>query len=178
MMSKSLHPSWIELATRGADCALGIVRFDFGGVLSEGSHAGTAFAGRIEYNLSTQPTERHCAFAIYDRWSAPIVTVAIGGQMMMAEGAAVYEGVDDGAGGRHDFVTMFGKGPADGRDGAAHFELLFANEQAALDSVAMPSAARLQGMPIKQLSFGTNAPRNVISRGDFTLRVPRSIGAP
>ena len=127
--------------------------------------------GRIEYDPSIAPTDRHGSFAIYEEWQSPIVTIAIGGQVLTACGAAVYDSVFDGCESHFDFVNMFGTGPFDHVEDAAFFELLFANEDAStLDGTGMPSARQLQLMPIKQLSFGTNAPGNVISRGDFILR--------
>ena len=38
-----------------------------------------------------------------------------------------------------------------------------------LDGTHMPDARQLLSMPVKQVSFGTNAPGNVISVGSFTL---------
>jgi hypothetical protein len=168
---KVIHDSWSELAKGSADRGADIVRFDFSGTFSEGSHEGTAFAGRIEYDRSVAPSDCQNSFAIYEQWANPIVTIAVGGQVLSAQGAAVYDSVYDGCESHFDFVNMFGTGPFDQRDDAAFFELLFADDTAsALDGTAMPTARQLRDMPVKQVSFGTHEPNYVISRGDFILR--------
>ncbi len=168
---KAIHSSWSELAARTPDRDTGIVRLDFSGAFTQGSYAGTTFAGRIEYDGSTSPTDRHCSFAVYEEWPRPVVTIAVGGQVLTAQGAAVYNSVFDGCESHFDFVTMFGTGSFDQVEDAAFFELLFADKDAsALDGTQMPTARQLHNLPVKQVSFGTNASGNVISRGDFTLR--------
>ena len=166
---KPLHRSWLDLSGRSTEDP-SFVRIDFSGTLTEGSHKGTAFSGRIEYDASTAPTERHCSFSIYERWPAPIVTMAVGGQVLTAQSASVYDSIDDGRGGRFGFVIMSGTGPFDHVPDAANFDLLFANEDAwSVHGTQMPSIAHLQQMPVKRLSFATSEPGNVISRGQFTL---------
>ena len=168
---KPLHQSWLELSARTIEDASLIVRLDFSGTLTEGSHAGTAFSGRIQYDASTAPTERHSSFAIYEQWPTPIVTMAVGGQVLTAQSASVYDSIDDGRGGRFDFVNLFGTGPFDHVPDAAYFEILFANENAwSVHGTQMPSISRLQRMPVKRLSFRTNESGNVISRGQLKLR--------
>lgn len=166
-----IHRSWSELAKRTADLGAEIVRFDFSGIFTQGSHEGTSFAGRIEYDRSVAPTDLQNSFAIYDGWPNPIVTIAIGGHVLSARGAAVYDSVHDGCESHFDFVNMFGSGPYGQQDDAAFFEILFADDTAsALDGTRMPSARQLRDMPVKQVSFGTHEPGNFISRGDFTVR--------
>ena len=110
---------------------------------------------------------------MYDEWPAPIVTMAVGGQVLTASSAAVYDSIDDGRGRRFDFVSFSGTGPFDHVEEAAHFELLFANENAwSLQGTHMPSTAMLQRMTDKKLSFGTHEPGNEISRGEFKLHAP------
>ena len=170
-MQRVIHPSWSELAKGLADCGADIVRFDFTGTFTQGSYEGTAFAGRIEYDPSVPPTDCQHSFAIYENWPSPIVTIAVGGQILTAEGAAVYDSVFDGGNSHFDFVNMFGTGPFDGQENRAFFEVLFADEDgSALDGTQMPTARQLRHMPAKQVSFGTNEPGNFISRGDFILR--------
>lgn len=148
------------------------VVFDFSGMFSSGSCEGTAFAGRIRYDPAATPTERHVSFSMYEEWDIPPVTMAVGGQIITAQGAAVYDSVYDGTGHHYDFVTMYGTGPHDGVEGAAFFELYFADaDGATLDGTRMPDARQLGALPVKQVSFGTNAPGNVMSVGDFTLSV-------
>jgi hypothetical protein len=169
-MRKPLHHSWLELSDRTTKGGSAIVRLDFSGIFTEGSHEGTAFSGRIEYDASRAPTERHCSFAIFEEWPAPIVTMAGGGQVLTAQSASVYDGIDDGHGSRFDFVNIFGTGPFDHVPDAAYFEILFAHEGAwSVQGAQMPSTAQLQRMRVKRLSFGTNEPSNVISRGEFKL---------
>lgn len=169
-MRKPVHHSWLEFSARRIEDASSIVRVDFSGTLTEGSHAGTAFSGRIDYDASTAPTERHCSFAMYEQWPAPIVTMAVGGQVLTAQSASVYDSVNDGRDGRFDFVNIYGTGPFDHVPDAAYFEILFANENAwSVHGTQMPSIGQLQRMPVKRLSFGTNEPGNVISRGEFEL---------
>ena len=168
-MPKALHQSWIDLSAGVPDDGSSIVRFDFSGTFSEGSHEGTVFAGRIEYDLATPATEHHPSFAIYGQWPAPIVIIAVGGQVLTSAGAAVYDRVDDGRGGHFDFVTMFGTGQI-AQQQQSFFELLFSAEgMSMLDGTQMPSARQLQNMPLKQVSFGTSDPADVISRGDLML---------
>ena len=170
-MQRAIHRSWSELAQGTTDRGTDIVRFDFSGTFTEGSHEGTAFAGRIEYDRSVAPSDCHTSFAIYEAWPSPIVTIAIGGQVLTAQGAAVYDSVFDGCASHFDFVNMFGTGPYDQQEDAAFFEVLFADDTAsALDGTHMPTARQLGDMPVKQVSFGTHEPGNFISRGDFTLR--------
>jgi hypothetical protein len=172
-MHRMIDETWTALAAPRIDPAARIVRFDFSGIFTSGSHEGTPFAGRIEYDARQGPSERHASFAIYDEWPAPIVTVAVGGQILSACGAAVYDRVGDDAERRYDLVTLYGTGPFDQVADAASFELLFADDAAAvLDGTAMPGAAQLDRLPVKQLAFGTNAAGNLISRGDFRLRPP------
>lgn len=169
MTRRAIHLSWSQLAS--GDCAPATVRFDFEGIFTHGSLEGTAFAGRIDYDAATAPTDRHDSFALYEAWPGPIVTIAVGGQVLTAQGAAVYDSVFDGGQRHFDFVTLFGTGPFDGVEDAAFFEVLFADENAStLDGTGMPSAEQLAAMPVKQVAFGTQSPRNVISRGGFTLR--------
>lgn len=164
-----IHHSWRELSAGARDVLSSTVRFDFSGFFAEGSHQGTAFAGRIEYDAATPPTSRHGSLAMYEEWPDPIVTIAVGGQVLTAQGTAVYHSVEDGCG-RFDFVSMFGTGPFGHVQDSAFFELLFANADASnLHGTMMPSARQLQQMQVKQLSFGTSDPGNVISRGDLIL---------
>lgn len=167
---KPVHHSWLELSAPTIGDASSIVRLDFSGTLTEGTHADTRFSGRIEFDSSTAPTERHCSFAIYERWPAPIVTLAVGGQVLTAQSASVYDSIDDGRGGRFSFVTMSGTGPFDHVPDAAYFEIMFANEDPwSVHGTQMPRICQLQRMPIKRLSFTTNEPGNVISHGQLKL---------
>jgi hypothetical protein len=170
-MQKFIHQSWSELSMRAPASSAGIVRFDFHGIFTHGSYEGTAFAGRVEYDPAAEASERHSPFAVYEDWPSPIVTIAIGGQVLSAVRATVYDRVFDG-GDRHcDFVTMVGAGPFDQKEDAGSFELLFADEDGTtLMGTGMPDASQLTAMPVKQVSFGTDAPGNVISRGGFVLR--------
>jgi len=172
-MQKVIHQSWHAFtgADAGAEGASpAIVALDFAGTFSEGTHEGTVFAGRIHYDPRAAPSERHISFALYEEWPAPVVTMAVGGQVLTSHGAAVYDSVFDGTANHYDFVTMYGTGPFDGVEEAAFFELYFADEDGAtLDGTHMPAARQLCDMPVKQISFGTNAPGNVISVGNFTL---------
>lgn len=171
-MIKLIHRSWSMLAEEGPDSATALVELDFSGMFSAGSYEGTAFAGRIRYDPAAAPTERHISFCMYEEWATPLVTMAVGGQVMTAQGAAVYDSVYDGTANHYDFVTMYGTGPYDGVEEAAFFELYFADaDGATLDGTQMPDARQLSAMPVKQVSFGTNAPGNVMSIGDFTLSV-------
>lgn len=147
-----------------------VVVLDFAGTFSEGSHAGAAFSGRIHYDRATPPTERHMSFAMYDQWRAPIVTIAVDGHILTGDGAAVYDGIFDGCGGHYDFVTMHGSGWFGQPEDSAYFEFFFADADAStLDGSQLPSAAQLTGFPVKQLTFGTDVPGNVISVGTFTV---------
>ena len=169
-MQRVIHQSWSELAKGASDRGADRVRFDFSGTLSQGSHEGTAFAGRIEYDPSVAPTDRQDSFAIYEAWPSPVVTIAVEGQVLTAQGAAVYDSIYDGCESHFDFVTMFGTGPFGQRVDAAFFEVLFAdNTASALNGTQLPTARQLRDMPIKQVSFGTHEPGDVISRGDFIL---------
>lgn len=168
-MVRVIHASWHEVAEAGAG-APASVALDFAGTFTEGSYEGESFAGRINYDFSATPTERHVSFAMYEEWPTPLVTMAIGGQVLTAQGAAVYDSVFDGTANHYDFVTMYGTGPFEGVEEAAFFELYFADEDGAtLDGTYMPEARQLCTMPVKQVSFGTNAPGNVLSVGSFTL---------
>ena len=165
-----MHHSWLDLSARTIERASSIVRLDFSGIFTDGSHEGTAFSGRIEYDASTVPTERHGSFAVYEEWPAPIVTMAVGGQVLTAQSASVYDSIDGGRGSSFDFVNMFGTGPFDRVKDAAYFELLFANDDASsLHGTQMPSTTQLRRMGVKRLSFGTHEPGNVISRGELKL---------
>lgn len=169
-MAKAIHRSWSMLSEEPARPAAATVSLDFTGIFTEGSYEGTTFGGRIHYQVAASPTERHVSFCLYEEWPSPIVTMAVGGQVLAAQGAAVYDSVFDGAANHYDFVTMYGTGPFDGVDEAAFFELYFADEDGAtLDGTHLPDARQLLSMPVKQVSFGTNAPGNVISVGSFTL---------
>lgn len=173
-MEKVIHGSWQEVADAGALELPVPVSLDFSGVFTEGTYEGTAFAGRIAYEQGAVPTERHVSFALYEAWSVPVVTMAVGGQVLSAHGAAVYDSVFDGTANHYDFVTMYGAGPFDGVAEAAFFELYFADDDGAtLDGTHMPSATQLCGMPVKQVSFGTNVTGNVMSIGAFTLGTAR-----
>ena len=168
-MLKVIHRSWHAMANGEGAVADG-VELDFSGAFTEGSYDGTRFAGRIRYDLGAAPTERHMAFAMYENWPSPVVTMAVGGQILTADGAAVYDGVCDGAANHHDFVTMYGTGPFNGVADAAFFELYFADEDAsALDGTHMPSARQLSKLVVKRVSFGTHTPGNVMSVGNFKL---------
>lgn len=146
------------------------VALDFGGTFSEGSYAGASFAGRIHYDASIPPSERHISFAMYDRWSAPIATIAIEGHVLTANASAVYNSIFDGSGGHYDFVTMHGSGPFGHAGGAAFVEFFLADEDAStLDGTEMPSADQLAIFPVRQVTFGTDAPGNVISVGTMTF---------
>ena len=170
MMLKVIHQSWQAAAQREAAAMQDGIALDFAGTFTEGTYAGTAFAGRIQYDPAVAPSERHISFALYEEWPAPVVTMAVGGQVLSAQGAAVYDSVFDGTANHYDFVTMYGTGPYDGVAEAAFFELYFADEDgAALDGTHLPTAEQLCAMPVKQVSFGTNAPGNVLSVGSFTL---------
>jgi hypothetical protein len=170
-MQKAIHRSWNELAKGTADRGAELVRFDFSGTFTQGSYEGTAFAGRIDYDPSVSPTDLQGSFAIYEAWPGPVVTIAVGGQVLTAQGAAVYDSVYDGCDSHFDFVNMFGTGPFDRQEDAAFFEVLFADDTgSALDGTQMPTARQLRDMPVKQVSFGTQERGNFISRGDFTLR--------
>ena len=64
---------------------------------------------------------------------------------------------------------MFGTGQIAQQE-QSFFELLFsAEDMSMLDGTQMPSARQLQTMPLKQVSFGTSDPADVISRGDLML---------
>ena len=168
-MLKVIHQSWNAMAGRERPFGGG-VELDFSGTFTEGSHDETMFAGRIRYDFAAVPTEHHISFAMYENWPSPVVTMAVGGQILTAQGAAVYDSVFDGTANHYDFVTMYGTGPFDGKAEAAFFELYFADENAsALDGTHMPSARQLYDMPVKQVSFGTNDPDNVMSIGSFAL---------
>jgi hypothetical protein len=150
--------------------ATATVALDFAGTFSEGSYAGAAFSGRITYDPAVPPSERHLSFAMYDRWPAPIVTIAVEGHILTADGAAVYDSIFDGTGGHYDFVTMHGTGPFGQPEDSAYFELFFADSDAStLDGTQMPSADRLRAFPARQLTLGTDAPGNVISVGTLTV---------
>ena len=167
---KVIHRSWSMLLGEEARPAAATVALDFSGMFTEGSYEGTAFAGRIHYDTAAPPTERHVSFCMYEDWPSPLVTMAVGGQVLAAQGAAVYDSVFDGTANHYDFVTMYGTGPFDGVEEAAFFELYFADEDGAtLDGTHLPDARQLLSMPVKQVSFGTNAPGNVMSVGNFTL---------
>ncbi len=169
-MLKVIHPSWHAMAEGEAGHAGG-VELDFSGTFTEGSYDGTMFAGRIRYDFAAPPTDRHISFAMYENWPSPVVTMAVGGQILTAQGAAVYDSVFDGTANHYDFVTMYGTGPFDGVEEAAFFELYFADEDAsALKGTHMPSAQQLCSLPVKRVSFGTNTPGNVMSVGKLTLR--------
>ena len=169
-MDKVIHRSWSMLSEDRPAIAAGTVALDFSGRFTEGSYEGTAFAGRIFYYEGASPTERHISFCLYEDWPTPLVTMAVGGQVLSAHGAAVYDSMFDGTANHYDFVTMYGTGPFDGVEEAAFFELYFADEDGAtLDGTHMPDARQLCSMPIKQVSFGTNDPGNVMSVGSFTL---------
>ena len=146
------------------------VALDFGGTFSEGSYAGASFSGRIHYDPATAPSERHHSFAMYDCWTAPIVTIAIEGHVLTADGAAVYDSIFDGSGGQYDFVTMHGSGPFGDAGEAAYVEFFLADEDAStLDGTQMPSVDQLAIFPVRQVTFGTDAPGNVISVGTMTV---------
>jgi hypothetical protein len=170
-MQKFIQQSWSELTAGAPARRPEIVRFDFDGIFTHGTYEGTAFAGRIEYDSAAEPSEHHAAFAVYEDWPSPIVTIAIGGQVLSAVRATVYDRVFDG-GDRHcDFVTMVGAGPFDQQDDAGSFELLFADEDGTtLKGTGMPDAPQLAAMPVKQVSFATTMSGNVSSRGDLILR--------
>ena len=169
-MQKVIHQSWHAVADGSAGARPAAFALDFSGVFTEGTHEGTVFAGRVHYDSGTAPSERHISFALYEDWPAPVVTIAVGGQVLTAHGAAVYDSVFDGTANHYDFVTMYGTGPFDGIADAGFFELYFADEDGAtLDGTHMPSARQLCAMPVKQVSFGTNAQGNVMSVGSFTL---------
>ncbi|MES2904153.1 MAG: hypothetical protein V4696_08215 [Pseudomonadota bacterium] len=169
-MGKAIHRSWSTLSEDGFQPVAATVALDFSGLFTEGSYEGTAFAGRIHYDSTTAPTERHVSFCMYEQWPSPLVTMAVGGQVLAAQGAAVYDSVFDGTANHYDFVTMYGTGPFDGVEEAAFFELYFADEDGAtLVGTHLPDARQLMSMPVKQVSFGTNAPGNAMSVGSFTL---------
>ena len=169
-MQKVIHRSWVELREEEAPPSQSLVALDFEGQFTSGSYEGERFAGRICYDRDAPPTDRHASFAIYEDWPAPIVTMAIGGQVLTGDGAAVYDSVFNGHDRHYDFVNMFGTCAFHGVEDAAFFELLFADEDAsALDGTRMPSARTLCNLPVKQISFGTNAPGNAISIGAFVL---------
>lgn len=169
-MDKIIHRSWRMLSEVDRARVAAQVALDFSGTFTEGTYEGTAFAGRIHYHSGAAPTERHVSFALYEDWPSPVVTMAVAGQVLTAQGAAVYDNIFDGTANHYDFVTMYGTGPFDRVQDAAFFELYFADEDAsALDGTHMPSARQLCAMPVKQVSFGTNTPGNVISIGSFTL---------
>jgi hypothetical protein len=170
-MQKFIHASWSELTTGAAVRRPAIVCLDFDGTFTQGSHEGTSFAGRIEYDPSTRPSDRHTSYAVYEDWPRPIVTIAVGGQVLSAVRATVYDRVCDGSGRHCDFVTMAGTGPFDQQEDAGSFELLFADEDGAtLKGTRMPGASQLIAMRIKQVSFATTMSGNVSSRGDLILR--------
>lgn len=169
-MDKTNHESWHAAAERRAGKDTAVVALDFAGTFSEGTYEGTAFAGRIHYDPAAVPSERHVSFAIYEDWPRPVVTVAVSGQILTAQGAAVYDSVFDGTASHYDFVTMYGTGPFDGVEDAAFFELYFADKDGStLDGTQMPSARQLCALPICDVSFGTDAPGNVLSVGTFRL---------
>lgn len=169
-MLKVIHRSWSAAAEAGAGADSAVVTLDFAGTFSAGTYEGTAFAGRINYDPAVAPSEHHVSFALYDDWPSPVVTIAVGGQVLTAQGAAVYDSVFDGTANHYDFVTMYGAGPFDGVEEAAFFELYFADEDGAtLDGTQMPTARQLCAMPVKQVSFGSNAAGNAMSVGGFTL---------
>jgi len=173
-MNKVIHQSWRDLAATRPGERCDMVAVSFTGTFTEGSHEGTVFTGWIHYDVAATPTESHASFAIYEQWPSPIVTVAVGGQIMTAEGAAVYDSVFDGREGHFDFVNMYGTGPFEQVEDFAFFEVFFSDEQAsALDGTKMPTAEQLRRLPVKYVSFGTNAPGNVLSRGVFTLSEAR-----
>ncbi len=149
------------------------VALDFVGVFNDGSFAGTAFSGRIHYDRVVAPSDSHVSFAMYEQWPSPVATIAIGGHILTADGAAVYDSIFDGSGSHYDFLTMYGSGPFDAGTDTAFCEFYFADDDAStLDGTAMPSADQLANFPVKQLSFGTNAPGNVMSVG--SLQVSRA----
>lgn len=149
------------------------VTLDFAGVFEEGSFAGTAFSGRFHYDSDTVPSDRHISFSMYEHWQSPVATVAIGGHILTADGAAVYNSIFDGSGSHYDFLTMYGSGPFDANGQTAFCEFYFADDDAmTLDGTDMPSADQLANFPVKQLSFGTNEPGNVMSVG--SIKVSRS----
>ena len=169
-MPKVIHQSWQAVAEAEGATLSTCVSLDFSGTFTEGTYEGTAFAGRITYDPSTAPNERHVSFALYEQWPTPLLTMAVGGQVLTAQGAAVYDSVFDGTSSHYDFVTMYGTGPFDGIAEAAFFELYFADEDGAtLDGTHMPAAAQLCAMPVKQVTFGTTVTGNVMSVGNFTL---------
>ena len=169
-MQKVIHKSWHAVADGSAGALPAVIALDLAGTFTEGAYEGTLFAGRIHYDPAAAPSERHISFALYDDWPTPVVTIAVGGQVLTSDGAAVYDSVFDGTANHYDFVTMYGTGPFDGVE-EAFFELYFADEDGkTLDGTHMPSARQLCDMPVKQVSFGDNAPGNVMSVGSFTLR--------
>lgn len=169
-MVKVIHRSWSMLSEDRPAIGAGTVVLDFTGMFTEGTYQGTTFAGRIGYDRAAAPTERHVSFCMYEEWPSPLVTMAVGGQVLTAQGAAVYDSVFDGTANHYDFVTMYGTGPFDGVEEAAFFELYFADEDGAtLDGTHMPDARQLCSMPVKQVSFGTTARGNVMSVGSFML---------
>lgn len=146
------------------------VTLDFTGTFTEGSFAGTAFSGRIRYDPGMAPSERHISFAMYEQSSSPIVTIAIGGHILTSDGAAVYDSIFDGSGSHYDFVTMYGTGPFGDTHEPAFFEFYFADEDAStLTGTQLPSAEQLANFPVKQVSFGTDSPGNVISVGEMVI---------
>ena len=169
-MHKPVHRSWRDLTTANPEAAAATVALDFAGTFTQGTYVGTPFAGRIIYDRATDGTEQHVSFALYENWQRPVVTMAVGGQVLAADGAAVYHRIFDGTANHYDFVTLYGTGSFDGHADAAFFELYFADEDGStLQGTHLPSAEQLCAMPIKQLSFGTNAPDNVMSIGSLTL---------
>lgn len=168
-MSKVIHKSWYTAAA-GRAGARPAVEYDFEGLFSEGSLEGTMFAGRIRFDEAAVPSEQHVSFALYEGRRSPVVTMVVGGHVMAASGAAVYDSVFDGTAKHYDFVTMYGTGPVNGIPDGAYFELYFADQDGAtLDGTHMPTAQQLCDMPVKQVSFGSSAPGDVLSVGTMHL---------
>ena len=169
-MSKVIHPSWTAMARRSRNAAASVVAFDFEGSFAEGSYAGETFRGHLRYDRNVYATTDHSSFALYEEWARPIVTMVVAGQALASQGAAVYDGVFDGASSHHDFVTFYGADRFDGVEGGGSFELFFASEaERLLRSTRMPTATQLAAFPVRQVSFVTSQPGNVISRGDLQL---------
>ena len=163
-MASQFHQLPAELEPRP------LVRLDFAGTFTEGSFAGTPFSGRIQYDPARSPSERHISFAMYEHWSNSIVTIAVGGHILTSDGAAVYDNIFDGSGTHYDFVTMYGNGAFGETREAAFFEFYFADEDAStLTGTQLPSADQLANFPVKQVSFGTDTPGNVISVGELVV---------
>ena len=171
-MNKMIHRSWHASAEQGIerDAQPTVVSLEFTGTFTEGSYRGTDFSGRIHYDPAALPSERHISFAMYEDAANPVATISVGDQVLSAVGATIYDSIFDGSDRHYDFVTFYGAELSDRTEGGGFVEFYFADEDAAtLDGTRMPTARQLCAFPVKQVTFGTNAPGNVLSVGSVML---------